>query len=257
MGHSLLHQILVSDLVAPVMLAEYGDMRTKTSTPARLGDGTWVHADLMVYCEAQERDGFVEGAPLLAVEVTSAASRARDLGVKRELYARYGVPCYWVVDLEEDGPRMHIYTLRGGRYLAEAAVGMGESVRLTEPFKIEIRPDQLFSGLPPWRGPVRGTHMAHENGPDLPGPEDAFEIDVFTRRWPTGAEKVELQHGHPVFYGRWDERDVAIAQRAYPGRVVRLDQRPGAPGTMRILPAASATETRPQRIVDFDRVGEP
>jgi hypothetical protein len=249
-----LHQILVADLVAPVMIAEYGDMRTRTSALIRLGENSWIHADLAVYCEAQDRDGFVEGAPLLAVEVASDASRARDLGAKRELYAAHGVPCYWVVDLTPEGVRVHIHALRGGRLLKQAEVGMGESVRLTEPFKIEIRPDRLFSGLPPWRGPVEGACMAQQNGPDLPDPQEAFEIDAFVRRWPTGAEKVELENGHPVFYGRWDERDVEIARRTYPGRVVKLDQRPGVPGTLRILPAASVTETAPQRIVDYDRV---
>lgn len=254
MGHTLLHQFLVADLLTPLMIAEYGDMRTRTSAAAHLGDGTWIHADLMVYCEAQHREGFVEGAPLLAVEVASDASRARDLGAKRELYARHGVPCYWVVDLTSDGVRVHVHSLRGGRHIEKAVVGRGESVRLTEPFKIEIRPDRLFSGLPPWRGPVEGAYMAHENGPDLPSPQEDFEIDSFLRRWPTGVEKAELENGHPVFYGCWDERDVEIAQRAYPGRVVRLDQRPGVPGTMRILPAASVTETAPQRLVSFDAV---
>ncbi len=256
MGHTLLHQILVSDLVTPVMLAEYADMTTKTDATVKLEDGTWIHTDLAVYCEAQDREGFVEGAPLLAVEVTSPASRVRDLGGKRELYARYGVPCYWVVDLAEDGVRVHIHARRGGRLLEQAVVRTGESVRLTEPFKIDIRPDRLFSGLPPWRGPVEGAYMAHENGPDLPAPQDFFEVDSFIRRWPTGTEKVELEDGQAIFYGRWDERDVETAQRAYPGRVVRLDQRPGAPGTMRVLPAASATETVPQRILEFDHAGD-
>ena len=250
MGHTLLHQFLVADLVTPLMIAEYGDMRTRTSAVARLGDGTWLHADLLVYCEAQEREGFVEGAPLLAVEVASEASRARDLGAKRDLYAGHGVPCYWVVDLTPDGVRVHVHGLEGGRLVERVAVGMGESVRLTEPFKIDIRPDRLFSGLPPWRGPVEGAYMAHENGPDLPRPQEGFGIDSFIRRWPTGAEKVELENGDPVFYGRWDERDVEIAQRAYPGRVVRLDQRPGVPGTLRILPAASVNRTAPQHVVD-------
>ncbi|GAB2806725.1 hypothetical protein GCM10022221_00110 [Actinocorallia aurea] len=250
MGHTLLHQILVADLVAPVMFAEYGDMATATATAVRLGGGTWVPSDLTVYCAGQRREGFVEGPPLLAVEVASEASRASDLGAKKALYEAAGVPCYWVVDAEGENARVHVFELGEDGYGEVAVVGTGETVRLTEPFKIEITPEALFRGLPPWRAPVEGAHMARQNGPDLPAADEAFGIDSFLRRWPTGVEKVELHNGSPVFYGRWDERDVAIAQRAYPGRVVRLDQVPGRPGTMTVLPAAAPTA--PQAPVRFD-----
>ncbi len=42
----------------------------------------------------------VQGAPDLVVEVLSASTRERDLGIKAHLYARFGVPEYWIVDPE-------------------------------------------------------------------------------------------------------------------------------------------------------------
>ncbi|GAC1401046.1 MAG: Uma2 family endonuclease [Vulcanimicrobiaceae bacterium] len=44
----------------------------------------------------------VTGAPSLVIEVLSPSSYDTDPGEKRDLYARYGVPEYWIVD-----PRTH------------------------------------------------------------------------------------------------------------------------------------------------------
>jgi Uma2 family endonuclease len=41
-----------------------------------------------------------EGAPDLAIEIISPSSASRDRGVKRERYALFGVPLYWVVDIK-------------------------------------------------------------------------------------------------------------------------------------------------------------
>jgi Uma2 family endonuclease len=54
-------------------------------------------------CVERERLGIVteraiEGAPTLVVEVLSPSTDARDRGVKQALYARYGVPFYWIAD---------------------------------------------------------------------------------------------------------------------------------------------------------------
>jgi Uma2 family endonuclease len=38
--------------------------------------------------------------PLLAVEVLSRSTAARDRGIKRQLYQGAGVPEYWIVDLD-------------------------------------------------------------------------------------------------------------------------------------------------------------
>ncbi len=42
----------------------------------------------------------VEGAPSLAVEILSPSTRTVDRTTKRDIYARYGVPEYWLVDTE-------------------------------------------------------------------------------------------------------------------------------------------------------------
>ncbi|MGH7390988.1 MAG: Uma2 family endonuclease [Candidatus Rokuibacteriota bacterium] len=56
----------------------------------------------LVYLDAARlrlvTDRAIEGAPTLVVEVLSPSTDARDRGAKQTLYARSGVPYYWIVD---------------------------------------------------------------------------------------------------------------------------------------------------------------
>jgi len=56
----------------------------------------------LVYLDAARlrlvTDRAIEGAPTLVVEVLSPSTDARDRETKQALYARYGVPYYWIVD---------------------------------------------------------------------------------------------------------------------------------------------------------------
>jgi Uma2 family endonuclease len=56
---------------------------------------------------------------LLAAEILSPSTRRRDRDAKRRLYQRYGVPTYWVVDVEQ--AQVEVWTPRATR--AERAVG--------------------------------------------------------------------------------------------------------------------------------------
>jgi Uma2 family endonuclease len=57
--------------------------------------------------------------PLFVIEVTSRKTRREDFGKKRELYARLGVPEYFMYDPEADylRPALQGLVLQGGEYL--------------------------------------------------------------------------------------------------------------------------------------------
>ena len=110
-----------------------------------LAETTVVQPDLV--CLDTTRLGFVssrgiEGPPTLIVEVLSPATMLIDRSAKRQLYARYGVPYYWIVDPE--ARTIEVYILAEGGYQLGARVAGSEAVSLP-PF-----PDLAFVPAALW-----------------------------------------------------------------------------------------------------------
>ena len=58
--------------------------------------------------------GTLDGAPTLAVEVLSPSTSRIDRGTKKQLFERYGVPYYWIVDA--DARVIEVYQAVSGTY---------------------------------------------------------------------------------------------------------------------------------------------
>lgn len=72
-------------------------------------------------------DEYWEGADLVMEVVSNdPKDRARDLGIKREAYARAGVREYWIVDPKEN--RIEVLRLEGNAYVTHADAGAGGRV---------------------------------------------------------------------------------------------------------------------------------
>ena len=68
------------------------------------------------------KDRAIEGAPTQLIEVSSPSTRRLDRRRKFELYARHGVPHYWIVETDEHA--IEAYELGAGAYrLALRAAG--------------------------------------------------------------------------------------------------------------------------------------
>lgn len=68
-----------------------------------------VQPDLVVVCDPKQitKRGVV-GPPSLVVEVLSPSTAKNDRLVKSEIYARFGVPEYWIVDLEAQAIEVYL-----------------------------------------------------------------------------------------------------------------------------------------------------
>jgi len=90
-----------------------------------LSETTVVQPDL-VYLDTTRlsivSDRGIEGPPTLVVEILSPTTTLIDRSTKLQLYARHGIPYYWIVDPESRSVEM--YTLsEGGYQLATRAAG--------------------------------------------------------------------------------------------------------------------------------------
>lgn len=115
------HQLIVANVVS--VLDRY--VRSRRSgillfapLDVIFADTTVAQPDI-VYLEDSRRSLVsrrgIEGPPMLAVEVLSPSTTSRDRRTKFALYARFGVPFYWIVD-----PVARVlegYALEGGSYV--------------------------------------------------------------------------------------------------------------------------------------------
>ena len=84
----------------------------------------------------------IEGAPTLAVEILSPSTTLTDRGTKRQLYARHGVPYYWIVDPEDR--TIEALGLREGEYRLLARAGGIEPIALPPFPDLVVTPTSLW-----------------------------------------------------------------------------------------------------------------
>ena len=110
-----------------------------------LSDITIVQPDLVYLDTARASlvsNRGIEGPPALVIEVLSPSTTEIDRSTKRQLYARHGVPYYWIVDSE--GRAVEAYFLSAGGYQLAARATGPEAVSLP-PF-----PDLAFVPASLW-----------------------------------------------------------------------------------------------------------
>lgn len=94
-----------------------------------------------------ERSSQLQGVPDFVFEAVSPRSERKDLDQLVDLYARAGVPEYWIADLRTTC-ELTILKLEGGRYLAQAPDADGWLASPTWRRAFRLRPFTNAAGLP-------------------------------------------------------------------------------------------------------------
>jgi Uma2 family endonuclease len=122
---SIRHQRLVTRLgrLLDAFAAERGaGLALVAPTDVVLSETDVVQPDLLFVSKARMQrvtDANIRGAPDLVVEVLSAANRRTDEITKRDLYAKYGVSEYWIVDPELETVKVYRLAEKGFERAAE------------------------------------------------------------------------------------------------------------------------------------------
>ena len=146
----LRHQIVSQRvLLALVEYAnEHGGQVVQPPMDLVLSDHDVVQPDLMYFGPSTARslvvDDWVRVRPDLAIEVISPSTARTDRGRKCDLFARYGVAEYWIVD--PDARLLEVRILHGGQY-AEARVFRSGRYESVTQWGLAIDVEPLFVGL--------------------------------------------------------------------------------------------------------------
>lgn len=144
------HQEVIRNLLVALHLhVEARGLGKALCTPIDciLSDTTIVQPDI-VYVESRRLSAIsrrgIEGPPTLVVEVLSPTTTQIDRGVKFQLYARYEVPYYWIVDL--DARTVEAYVLTGGTYQLTVRATGADPVSLPPLTDLGLVPATLWPG---------------------------------------------------------------------------------------------------------------
>ena len=85
--------------------------------------------DIVVVCDEEKIDKFINGAPDFVIEILSPGNKANDLLTKKELYEQAGVKEYWIID-QIKHYRIHKNILIGGRF-HEAIIDITEGLKIS------------------------------------------------------------------------------------------------------------------------------
>ena len=97
--------------------------------------------DLIIVCDRNKiKTNYIEGAPDLVVEVLSPSTGKRDIGIKKEVYEKFGVREYWIISPKERA--VEVYHLKDGKFVLDdryTALDEWEEEAMSEKEKAEHR----------------------------------------------------------------------------------------------------------------------
>lgn len=112
-----------------------------------LSEENVVQPDLLFISQERRsilQENGVHGAPDLVVEILFPPTAERDLGIKRDLYGRYGVKEYWIVDPENQS--IEVLRQKGDGLDLWQRFEKGSNLRSPLLADLVVKLDEIFPG---------------------------------------------------------------------------------------------------------------
>jgi Uma2 family endonuclease len=139
------HQLAATRLAAVLMAACPDDLAVVAGIGVNISKFQHRVPDVAVVRGDSLDVYYYEKPPLLAVEVASPRTRLYDRNRKKDVYERFGIPAYWIIEPDRDRPRLIAFELRDGKYEQVADVSGDGQFHATRPFPVTIRPATLVA----------------------------------------------------------------------------------------------------------------
>lgn len=153
---SSLHQAFAARLLVHLEAAAPEPLAVTQGVEIRFGRQLTRIPDVLVVRSPQpERHWFAPSEVLVAVEIESPGSHLEDRATKAALYARYGIPHYWRIELRP--PLVSVYGVGQGD--CYQLIGAGPRLSVSEPFACDAAIAEL---LPRWAGRGEGPTVPEQ-----------------------------------------------------------------------------------------------
>jgi Uma2 family endonuclease len=144
---SILHQIALSKLTAFLsnacpreFLVIAGPGIAISPIQFRIPDLTVIRSDT-IDVRAQNHPH----PPALAIEIASPSTSRYDQTRKKQVYAEFGIPDYWIITPDEDKPDITVFRLTRKQYEQLDHVAGNQKFTATRPFPVSFTPAELVS----------------------------------------------------------------------------------------------------------------
>ncbi|MDQ3825412.1 MAG: Uma2 family endonuclease [Actinomycetota bacterium] len=153
---SSLHQAFAARLLVHLEAGAPEPLAVTQGVEIRFGRQLTRIPDVLVVRSPQpERHWFAPSEVLVAVEIESPGSHLEDRATKPALYAKYGIPHYWRIELRP--PLVSVYGVGQGD--CYQLIGAGPRLSVSEPFACDVAIAEL---LPRWAGRGEGPTVPEQ-----------------------------------------------------------------------------------------------
>lgn len=139
------HQLASGNLYFKLRLACPPEYLVIPATGVAMSQTQFRIPDLKVIAAATYGPKYSTTPPELVVEIASPSTSRYDQTRKKQVYAEFGIPDYWIVTPDADKPEITAYQLTG-KHHERVAYALGDQLfTATRPFPVSFTPAELVA----------------------------------------------------------------------------------------------------------------